>query len=267
MKKRIDILLYEKGLVDSREKARALILAGSVFINNVKVDKPGEKVEQDVEIDIKERLKFVSRGGYKLEKAINYFNINVKDKIALDVGASTGGFTDCLLQNGVKMVYCIDVGYGQLDWKLRNDSRVINLERTNIRYFNKSILNQPIDLIVCDVSFISLKKISEKLFEILKEGGEGVTLIKPQFEAQRNEIAKKGVVKNPDVHKRIIKEIILDFFEKGFSILDTTFSPITGPEGNIEYLLYFSKNQEKFIKQIDIDFIVNQAFNFLKKDN
>ena len=265
MKKRADILLVEKGLATSREKARALILSGNVYVNNQKIEKAGEMIDESSQIIIKEPLKYVSRGGLKLEKALEFFQIDVEGKIALDIGASTGGFTDCLLQHGAKKVYCVDVGYGQLAWKLREDPRVVNFEKTNFRYFDRKSIQDRIDIIVCDVSFISLNLISEKIKEFMENGTEGVLLIKPQFEAGRKEVGKRGVVKSKDTHKNVIKKVIDHYFSVGISINGLTYSPITGPEGNIEYLLYIKMGEEakNCVNDMSIEEIVNQAFEVL----
>ncbi|MEZ0536116.1 TlyA family RNA methyltransferase [Caldicellulosiruptoraceae bacterium PP1] len=264
MKKRIDTLIFEKGLIDSRERAKALILSGNVYVNGQRIDKPGEKVDEDAEIIIKEGLKYVSRGGYKLEKAISFFNIDVKGLIAMDIGASTGGFTDCLVLNGIKKVYAIDVGYGQFSWKLRNMPNIVCIERKNIRYLQREEINDEIDLIVCDVSFISLKLISQKINEFLKENGIAILLIKPQFEAGKEEVGKKGVVRDKKIHVRIINEIVSHYLDLGFSTKGLTHSPIKGPEGNIEYLLYIEKEKsETYLDFEYIEQIVNNAFNEL----
>ncbi|ADQ46268.1 hemolysin A [Caldicellulosiruptor kronotskyensis 2002] len=262
MKKRADLLLVEKGLVESREKARALILSGNVYVNNQKIEKAGEMIDERSQIIIKEPLKYVSRGGLKLEKALDFFKISVEGKIALDIGASTGGFTDCLLQHGAKKVYCVDVGYGQLAWKLREDPRVVNFEKTNFRYFDRKSIQDKIDIIVCDVSFISLNLIAEKVKEFMENSTEGILLIKPQFEAGRKEVGKRGVVKSKETHKNVIKKVIDHYFSLGISIKGLTYSPITGPEGNIEYLLYIKMEDEteNNIVDITIEEIVNQAF-------
>ncbi len=252
-KERIDVLLVEKGLFTSREKARASIMAGEIFVDGFRVDKCGEKVKIDSNIEFKgETLPYVSRGGLKLEKAINSFNLNLKDKVCLDIGASTGGFTDCMLQNGAKKVYAIDVGYGQFAWKLRTDTRVVCMERTNIRYVTAQDIGEKSDFASIDVSFISLKKVIPAVINLLKDQGEVVALIKPQFEAGREKVGKKGVVREESTHKEVIYGI-LDFIKsENMSIIDLNYSPIKGPEGNIEYLVHFSKDGSR-IEEFSMD--------------
>ncbi len=242
-KERLDILVVKKGLAESREKARAMIMAGSIYINGQKEDKPGTKIETSAEIMVKgNSMKYVSRGGYKLEKAIEKFNINIDGAVCMDIGASTGGFTDCMLQNGAAKVYSIDVGYGQFAWKLRNDERVICLEKTNVRYLTDEHVPELADFASIDVSFISLTMVLPPTLERMKEHGKVVCLIKPQFEAGKDKVGKKGVVKDVQVHKDVIKKIIEFAFEKGLGIIGIDFSPIKGPEGNIEYLILLEKN-------------------------
>lgn len=244
-KERIDVLTVEKGFFPTREKARQNIMAGLVFVNNIRVDKPGESVAIDSNIQIKgESIPYVSRGGLKLEKAIKEFSIIVQGKTAIDVGASTGGFTDCLLKNGAEKVYSIDVGYGQFAWELRNDPRVTLFERTNIRYVTENDIGTLCDMAVIDVSFISLKLVLPVVKKLIKDTGEIVCLIKPQFEAGRERVGKKGVVKDPEVHREVIRNIIDFTLDQGFGVRGLSFSPIKGPEGNIEYLLYLSNNNE-----------------------
>jgi 23S rRNA (cytidine1920-2'-O)/16S rRNA (cytidine1409-2'-O)-methyltransferase len=244
-KERLDILLVNKGIFSSREKARASIMAGQIYVNGQKVDKSGEKVSEEAEIEFRgEALPYVSRGGLKLEKAINKFNIDLKEKLCFDIGASTGGFTDCMLQNGAKKVVAIDVGYGQFAWKLRTDPRVICMERTNVRYVTKEQIGEVGDFASIDVSFISLKKVTKPVIDLLKENGSVVALIKPQFEAGREKIGKKGVVKEKSTHLEVIESIIDFLVSEGLVVIDLDFSPIRGPEGNIEYLVYFTKNRE-----------------------
>ncbi len=263
MKIRIDKLLFEKNITESRERAKALIMAGKILVNKEKIDKPGTLVEEDAEIEIiGEKLQYVSRGGLKLEKALQVFPISLEKKVVLDIGASTGGFTDCALQNGASKVYAVDVGYGQLDWKLRNDSRVITMERTNARYLEKESFPEPLDFVTTDVAFISLTKILPAIKKVLKSDlGEAVVLIKPQFEAGREKVGKKGVVKDPEVHKEVIDKIINFSIQEGFIIKGLTSSPIKGPEGNIEYLLWIarSENENENI-EYDINKIVEEAF-------
>ncbi|MDO6354523.1 TlyA family RNA methyltransferase [Caloramator sp. CAR-1] len=266
-KERIDVLLVQKGFFDTREKARKNIMAGLVFVDGVRVDKAGEKVDIDSEIEIKgNAIPYVSRGGLKLEKALLSFNINLKDKVTIDIGASTGGFTDCMLKKGAKKVFAIDVGYGQLAWDLRNDPRVVVMERTNIRFVKPEDLGEFADFASIDVSFISLKLVLPVVKGLLKDEGEIVALIKPQFEAGREKVGKKGVVRDPDVHREVIKEII-DFAKSiDLTIKGLQFSPIKGPEGNIEYLLYLSKNIDNGIENLEslIINIVNEAHSELK---
>lgn len=241
-KERLDVLLVKKNLFETREKARKSIMAGLVFVNNVRMDKAGDMVRIDSEIEVKgNAVPYVSRGGLKLEKAISEFKIDVKGKSAIDVGASTGGFTDCLLKNGASSVISIDVGYGQFAWELRNDERVTLLERTNIRYVTiDDIKGVQRDICVIDVSFISLRLVLPVVSKLIKEGGEVVCLIKPQFEAGRDKVGKKGVVKDPETHREVIKSVIEFAGDTGFEIKGLSYSPIRGPEGNIEYLLYLN---------------------------
>ncbi len=235
MKKRIDVLLFERGLAPSREKARTLIMAGSVYVNNQKFDKPGDTVSDDAEIEVRgSMLKYVSRGGLKLEKAMQLFPIDLNGKICMDIGASTGGFTDCMLQNGAQKVYSVDVGYGQLAWQLRQDPRVVNLERTNARYLTREQVPEEIDFFSVDVSFISLRIILPAVRPLLRDGGQAVCLIKPQFEAGREKVGKKGVVRDRAVHEEVVETICRFALENGYSVLGLTFSPVKGPEGNIE---------------------------------
>lgn len=260
MKKRVDILLVEKGLVESREKAKRIIMEGSVFVGNKRIDKPGEKLDEDVELIIKDNpLTYVSRGGLKLEKAIKLFNIDLFNKVAMDIGASTGGFTDCMLQNGVSKVFAVDVGYGQLDWRLRNDPRVIVMERTNIRNVTYEDINEKIDFITIDVSFISLKLVLPVAKSLLNEDGEVVALIKPQFEAGRDKVGKKGIVREKDTHCEVISSIVEFSRSLGFGICGLSYSPITGATGNIEFLIYLKNNDEKTINSDDIFKIVEEA--------
>ena len=244
-KTRLDIALFERGFAESREKAKALIMAGIVFVNNQKSDKAGNTVKPDDIIEVRgETLKYVSRGGLKLEKAVESFNISLEGCVCADIGASTGGFTDCMLQNGAAKVYSIDVGYGQLAWKLRTDERVVNLERTNFRYVTREQVPDELDFASVDVSFISLYHIFPTLRTLLKEGGRAVCLIKPQFEAGRENVGKKGVVRDKSVHIAVIEKIIGLIAENDFSLLGLDFSPIKGPEGNIEYLCFIEKDEK-----------------------
>ncbi len=246
MKKRIDVLLVDFGYFASREQARRTIMAGNVFVNNQRVDKPGTAVKIDSEILVKgKQIPYVSRGGLKLEKAVNNFDLVLKDKVCMDIGASTGGFTDCMLQNGAEKVYSIDVGYGQLAWKLREDERVVCMERQNIRHLDESLLDPRPDFASIDVSFISLKNVLPKAWTSLKMGGRIVALIKPQFEAGREKVGKKGVVREPSTHIEVIDRVSKIAVKEGFKILDLDYSPIKGPEGNIEYLIYLEKVEDK----------------------
>lgn len=242
MKERLDLLLVKRNLVSSREKAKAIIMTGQVFVNGQREDKAGTYFDDKVSITIKgKQLKYVSRGGLKLEKAIEEFNIDLKDKICMDVGSSTGGFTDCMLQNHGKKVYAIDVGTNQLAWTLRQDSRVITMEKTNIRHVEPQDIPELIDFSSIDVAFISLTKVLEPVRNLLAANGEVVCLIKPQFEAGREMVGKKGVVRDAKVHEEVIIKVIQHAIKLGFSILNLDYSPITGPEGNIEYLLHVRK--------------------------
>ena len=243
MKIRLDQLLFDRGFAESRERAKAIIMGGNVFIDGQRADKPGMQVSPDTEPDVRiKELPFVSRGGYKLDKAIRVFNVNPEGRICIDCGASTGGFTDVLLQHGAAKVYSVDVGYGQLAWKLRNDERVVNLERTNLRYVTKEQIPDPLSLAVCDVSFISIRLIIPAVVPLLEEGAEFVSLIKPQFEAGRELVGKKGVVRDPAVHKKVIDDILAFVLSAGLSVLNLDYSPITGPEGNIEFLIHMKKD-------------------------
>ncbi len=242
MKERLDVLLVNRGLASSREKAKAVIMSGIVYVDGQKEDKAGAAFEETAAIEVRgSTLKYVSRGGLKLEKAMNVFGVDVKDKICMDVGASTGGFTDCMLQNGAAKVYAVDVGHGQLDWKLRNDSRVVCMEKTNIRYVTPDDVADGIGFASIDVSFISLTKVLGPVRELLDDGGRVVCLIKPQFEAGREKVGKKGVVREKSTHLEVIRMVMDHAAANGYAVLALDFSPIRGPEGNIEYLLYLEK--------------------------
>ena len=243
MKERLDVLLVKRGLASSREKARAIIMSGNVFVKGQREDKPGTNIdEQEPDIVVKGNpLKYVSRGGLKLEKSIAEFLLDLSNMVCMDIGSSTGGFTDCMLQNGAAKVYAIDSGHGQLDWKLRCDERVICMEKTNFRYVTCEQINEPIDFASADVSFISLDKILPAAFPLLKEHARMVCLIKPQFEAGREQVGKKGVVRDRKVHEEVIERIIDVAEENGFGPQKFTYSPIKGPEGNIEYLILLEK--------------------------
>ena len=249
MKERLDVLLVKKGLAPSREKAKAVIMAGSVYVDGQKEDKAGSVFdEESAQIEVRGHvLPYVSRGGLKLEKALKVFPITLTDKICMDIGASTGGFTDCMLQNGAVKVYSVDVGYGQLDWKLRQDDRVVCMEKTNVRYMTPEDIPDVLDFASVDVSFISLDKILTPAYALLREQGEMVALIKPQFEAGREKVGKKGVVRDPKVHEEVISRIVRHADEVSFEVLDLSYSPIRGPEGNIEYLIHLKKNPERTV--------------------
>lgn len=259
-KERIDKLLVDKGLVESREKAQALIMSGVVFVNNQKIDKPGTKISEDSQIYIKEKMKYVSRGGYKLEKGLKVFNVDVKDKICLDIGSSTGGFTDCLIQNGAKKVYAVDVGKNQLHEKLRSDSRVVSIEEFNARYLTEKEIPEKVDILVCDVSFISITKILPNICNLLKEDFKGVILIKPQFELSKKEV-KDGVVREKDLHFKAIKSVIDSLTQSCYCIKDLEFSPLKGPEGNIEFLALVERKTEscKTLSELYIKTIIDKA--------
>ena len=236
-KKRLDVLMFERGMSESREKARAMIMSGVVFVNGPRSDKPGSQFVDDCTIEIHgQTLEFVSRGGLKLKKALSFFGVSPAGMTCIDCGASTGGFTDCLLKNGAVKVYSVDVGYGQLAWSIRSDPRVVVMERTNIRYVTSEQIPEKMDLAVIDVSFISLKLVLPAVRELLKEGGEVLCLIKPQFEAGREKVGKKGVVREQSTHIEVLEAFLNNAKEAGFSVIGMTFSPIRGPEGNIEYL-------------------------------
>ncbi len=242
MKERLDVLLVKRNLIESREKARAIIMSGNVFVDGQREDKAGSTFAESVNIEVKGIIsKYVSRGGFKLEKAVKQYDIFLKDKTCMDVGSSTGGFTDCMLQNGARKVYAVDVGTNQLAWKLRRDERVISMEKTNIRYLQPDRIPDSIDFISVDVAFISLTKVLLPVRELIKDGGEIVCLIKPQFEAGREKVGKKGVVREQSVHLEVIEKVILYAVKLGFHILNLDYSPIKGPEGNIEYLLHIQK--------------------------
>ena len=266
-KQRLDCALVDLGFAESREKAKALIMSGIVFVNNQKYDKAGDTVKPTDKIEVRgATLKYVSRGGLKLEKAVNVFSLDLKDCICADIGASTGGFTDCMLQNGAKKVFAIDVGYGQLAWKLRTDERVINLERTNFRYVTKEQVPDSLDFASVDVSFISLSLILPVMYTLLKEGGRAVCLIKPQFEAGKENVGKKGVVRDKNVHIAVIDKIINLVKENDFSLLGLDFSPVKGPEGNIEYLCYIEKGySDDKNAEFDSVSIVDASYNELKE--
>ena len=245
MKKRLDVELVDRGLVQSRERAKVVIMEGLVYVNGQKSDKAGTPVKEDDRIEVRgETLRYVSRGGKKLEKAMQVFPVLLEGCTCMDIGASTGGFTDCMLQNGAVKVYAVDVGYGQLAWSLRTDERVVNLERTNIRYITEEQVPQPVDFISVDVSFISLTLVLPVAHRLLKDGAQMVCLVKPQFEAGKDKVGKKGVVRDPQIHREVIRKVIDCAAELGFWVRGLDFSPIKGPEGNIEYLLFLQKPQQ-----------------------
>ena len=264
-KKRLDVLLTERGLQESRQRAQAVIMSGEVFVNGQRVDKPGTAVAEDAQIEIRGgTLAYVSRGGLKLEKAMATFPIDLHGAVCADIGASTGGFTDCMLQNGAEKVYAVDVGYGQLAWKLRSDPRVVCLERTNARYLTHEQVPDELDFASVDVSFISLKLILPPLNGLLKDGGHAACLVKPQFEAGREKVGKKGVVRDPDVHLEVLEHFLGHAKESSFTVLGLTYSPIRGPEGNIEYLGYLEKGpwQER---TFDLKALVEESHQTLKE--
>ena len=262
---RLDVALLERGFVDSREKGKALIMAGLVYVNNKKETKAGTFVKSEDCIELRgEKMPYVSRGGYKLAKAVDQFGVQLDGCVCMDIGASTGGFTDCMLMNGAVKVYSIDVGYGQLAWKLRNDPRVINMERTNFRYVTKEQITDDVDFASVDVSFISLKKIIPVMKELLKDGGKAVCLIKPQFEAGKEKVGKNGVVRELSTHIDVVNDIYNFVLENGFSVLNLDFSPIKGPQGNIEYLIYIRKDEEAVsLVENSVEYIVSSSHDAL----
>ena len=266
-KTRLDVAVFEQGYAPSREKAKAIIMAGTVYVNNQKVDKAGFELKEGDVLEVRGKtLQYVSRGGLKLEKAMQEFPITLEGKICMDVGASTGGFTDCMLQNGAVKVYSVDVGYGQLAWKLRTDERVVNLERTNFRYATREQIPDEVDFASVDVSFISLKHILPNLNTLLATDGQAVCLIKPQFEAGKEKVGKKGVVRDLNVHLEVVENVINLALENGFSVMGLQFSPIKGPEGNIEYLIYLNKSQEPVVSDdVNAKELVNMSHTELDK--
>ena len=266
MKKRLDVLLVEQGLADSREKAKAIIMSGIVYVDNNKEDKAGTTFEETARIEVRgNTLKYVSRGGLKLEKAMNNFGVTLEGKVCMDVGASTGGFTDCMLQNGAVKVYSVDVGHGQLAWKLRNDERVVCMEKTNIRYVTPDDIDDVIEFASIDVSFISLTKVLPAVRELMTLGGEIVCLIKPQFEAGREKVGKKGVVRELSTHIEVVQMIVDYARANGFRTLHLSYSPIKGPEGNIEYLLHITKDESRENEEFDIRALVEESHSALSK--
>ncbi|MBU3875757.1 TlyA family RNA methyltransferase [Faecalicatena sp. AGMB00832] len=267
MKERLDVLLVKRNLAESREKAKAIIMSGNVFVDGEREDKAGSSFSEDVQIEVKgHTLPYVSRGGLKLEKALANFDVTVEGKVCTDVGSSTGGFTDCMLQNGAVKVFAIDVGRGQLDWKLRQDERVVCMEKTNIRYVTPEDIGEPVDFSSIDVSFISLTKVLEPIRNYLTADGEIVALIKPQFEAGREKVGKKGVVRERSTHHEVIEKVASYANSIGFEILNIDFSPIKGPEGNIEYLIHLKKREEGAPEiAVDLQSVVDRAFETLAK--
>lgn len=249
---RLDVYLTEHGLAPSREKAKAIIMSGIVFVDEQKCDKAGMTIGAEQKVEVRgNTLRYVSRGGLKLEKAMQSFPISLQGAICMDVGASTGGFTDCMLQNGAKKVYAVDVGYGQLAWSLRTDERVVNMERTNIRYVTAEQVGEALDFASIDVAFISLGLVLPVVYSLLRENGECVALIKPQFEAGKEKVGKKGVVRDPAVHEEVVERVCGIAEEVGFGVLGLDYSPVKGPEGNIEYLVYLKKDAKSLIDRAD----------------
>ncbi len=266
MKERLDIVLVDRGFAPSREKAKTMIMEGNVFVKGNREDKAGTKIDVDADIEIHgQQLKYVSRGGLKLEKAMTHFDITLDGKVCMDIGASTGGFTDCMLQNGASKVFSVDVGYGQFAWKLRQDPRVVCMEKTNIRYVTLEDIGEKLDFASVDVSFISLTKVLGPAKALLNDDAEMVCLIKPQFEAGREKVGKKGVVRDPKVHEEVIEKIVLFASANGFEVLGLDYSPVKGPEGNIEYLVHIKKVDEPAEPDVDIAGIVAAAHGALDK--
>ena len=258
---RLDVLLTERGLAESRERAKTVIMSGKVFIGGHRAEKPGMQVDADSSVEIRGVLEYVSRGGRKLEKALRFFGVSPADRVCLDCGASTGGFTDCLLKNGARLVYAVDVGYGQLAWSIRNDPRVVTMERTNIRYVTSDMFKTKPDIAVIDVSFISLALVLPVISELLTEEGEALCLIKPQFEAGREKVGKKGVVRDPETHQAVLEAFEKNAGQSGFHVKGLTYSPVKGPEGNIEYLGWLCRpeNNEAANEAADIGAVVSEA--------
>ena len=265
MKERLDVLLVKRNLAESREKAKAIIMSGNVFVEGQREDKAGTTFPDTVQIEVKGHvLPYVSRGGLKLEKAVANFHVDLQGKVCTDVGSSTGGFTDCMLQNGAARVYAIDVGYGQLAWKLRTDPRVVNLERTNVRYLTAEQVPEQVGFFSVDVSFISLSLVLPAAFPFLRENGEAVCLVKPQFEAGRGKVGKKGVVRDPAVHREVLEKAVGYALSSGFSPLGLTYSPVKGPEGNIEYLLYLRREAQPRTGELpDLSELVEESHRVL----
>lgn len=264
---RLDLYLTEHGFAESRQKAQALIMSGIVYVDNQKADKAGMPVKEGQNVEVRgDTLKYVSRGGLKLEKAMSSFNLSLGNMVCADIGASTGGFTDCMLQNGARLVYAIDVGYGQLSWKLRTDERVVNLERTNFRYVTHEQIPDVLDFASVDVSFISLKKILPVMRELMRENASAVCLIKPQFEAGRENVGKKGVVRDKSVHESVVNDIVAFALNNGFSVHGLDFSPVKGPQGNIEYLVLLQKADDTVNDSgVDVADLINRSHETLDK--
>lgn len=266
MKERLDVMLVNRGLAASREKAKAVIMSGIVFVDGQREDKAGAAFDEKAKIEVRgTTLKYVSRGGLKLEKAMDHFHVALEGRVCMDVGASTGGFTDCMLQNGAVKVYAVDVGHGQLDWKLRRDERVVCMEKTNIRYVTPDQMEEQVEFASIDVSFISLTKVLGPVKDLLTEKGEIVCLIKPQFEAGREKVGKKGVVRDKKVHEEVIHMVMEFAASIGLVLCNLEFSPIKGPEGNIEYLLHLSKDRNCQPGEIDVEAVVRKSHGALDK--
>lgn len=264
-KKRLDVMMLERALAESRQKAQAIIMAGQVYVNGQKVDKAGAPVAENAQIEVRGKtLAYVSRGGLKLEKAVQRWPIQLQGTVCADIGSSTGGFTDCMLQQGAEKVYAVDSGYNQLDWRLRSDPRVVCMERTNARYLTREQIPEELDFFSVDVSFISLRIILPPMRPLIKNGGQAVCLIKPQFEAGKEKVGKKGVVRDPAVHLEVLENFLIHAGDAGFTVKDITFSPIKGPEGNIEYLGYLSA-EEGPVYQGDLRELVHQSHEGLKE--
>ncbi len=263
---RLDQLIFDRGLTESRERAKTSVMSGIVFVNGQRADKPGMSVPEDCVVEVRgETLKYVSRGGLKIEKALSVFEYDPQGLTCIDCGASTGGFTDCLLQNGAKKVYAVDVGYGQLAWKLRNDERVVSMERTNIRNVTPEDINEKFDLAVMDLSFISIKLVISAVSQLLKDNGDILCLIKPQFEAGKDKVGKKGVVREPEIHEEVLLNFIEHISQTEFSIIGLNFSPVKGPEGNIEYLAWLKKGEFESRFCVDPKEIVSLSHASLKQ--
>ena len=267
-KKRLDVLLVERGLAETRQKAQATIMSGVVFVDGQRADKAGLNLAGDAEIEVRgSAMPYVSRGGLKLEKAMRAFGLTLSGLVCADIGASTGGFTDCMLQNGARKVYAVDVGYGQLDWRLRRDERVVCMERTNARYLTREQVPEELDFVSVDVSFISLRLILPAVYGLLRGGGHVACLIKPQFEAGREKVGKKGVVRDPAVHLEVLEQFLIHAKDSSFAVLGLTYSPIRGPEGNIEYLGYLEKGAAEEERSFDLAALVEASHGDFDADN